>query len=359
MIETYEEINRKLKNSVNVCVQFYKNNPEKLKEMIAKQRRGDISLIETNRKNRLIQWKNRLHEIQKQYSSRDFLEGEIGTIDDIDQMDGITNLALLALCANRITKFPKAKNQENKRKDRTKSNFYTIKNEAMSSLLASILVLSEASEEYQEFFSYGNRIDEKGNSTLTIDLPYFGQISLHYGSNDIKELIINTAKAKARSILERKCELGQIEKEEMEKIEISNDTILPQYTGRLYEYDAGFPLENEIDLDYYRQEIGIKNKLPEDINKEDIKNFYCYPGLNDREKNYLAIKSGFSKRQMEELLLWMDPLSDINAQRKGLNAIDARKLGKECMKEISAEERKSVNATIARRRENDKNIYRG
>lgn len=362
MIETYEKINKDLKNAVNHCIQFYSQNPEELNRMLTAQQNGNWALDLENRENRLIQWNHRLREIKKQYSSRDWLTGELGTIEEIDQIDGITNLALLAVCANRIAKFPHGETIGEQKRTR---NAYRIKSDSISSLLASLFVLNETSEEFHDFFSYGNRLDEQENDTFILDLPYFGQICLHYGSPKKKEAVLYDACQKAHGILKRKCELDQISQEDLAKIQITNDKILPQYTGKLYEYSAGFPLEKEINIDRFREELGLNNVLPEEITQKHIEKMSKYPVLNHREKNYMAIKLGFSKRQIEELLLYIDPFSEINKLRVGLRTQDkssqglvARKIGQSSLKETTVEERKIVQNTLERGIANDTSLYK-
>ena len=87
-----------------------------------------------------------------------------------------------------------------------------------------------------------------------------------------KDAILKRAQETAKSILEKKVELGQITEKQLQKIttELEMKGILPQYEGKLYEYVGAMPIEYiGENIKKYRKIIG--NKLPEDISSEDIK----------------------------------------------------------------------------------------
>ena len=67
-------------------------------------------------------------------------------------------------------------------------------------------------------FYYGHRIDNYGNDTLVIDLPVYGQISVHFGSKSNMEQVLHIAKQSAQKIMQRKLELGQISQKEYEEL---------------------------------------------------------------------------------------------------------------------------------------------
>ncbi len=354
--ETYEEIAQALNITINTCLNYYKNNPEELNSLLSKKRKGSKG----NGINHFVDLSLDLNTIKQQYMRYKCIYGEIGTVNEKQQFNGIINMSLLAMCANKITKLND--NHLSKSVLRSaqvmigldkgkKTNFYVVKQKALSTLLASILVLSETSKDYRNFFCYGNYKDENEEEGFIIDLPYYGQIALHYGNN--KENIISMSKLKAKSILKRKCELGQISQKDIEEIEISDDKILPQYTGKLYEYVGGFPIKNDIDAkEYLKEKCNIK---PNNMTLERIKHLVGYRKINDREKYFLLVKRGSSKNELESFLSEVE-LTQEKKRKKDF----AKEIGKKCQEEVSVNERQIVDdmlKNVDKGRNKDENIH--
>ena len=274
--------------------------------------------------------------IKDTYLKIDYLEGKLGIVDATDQFDGITNMALLMLMSNRMSKHYKKK-IENENLPEEKYNAYH-KNEvcllrwkdmAMKDLIASLYILTKTDKEYENLMSYGYRKDNQNRDSFVLDLPFFGQICVHFG-NKMKYILMDAEKT-AESILEKKLELGQISEEKKEElINGIEQEILPNYTGKLYEYSATMPIEYEGRKNREVKEyLGLKEKLPEEINKRDISNLYSL-GLNAREIYYFAIKLGLPKRQLEYI---------VEIENSILNA---KIIGRKSLDSTTAEERKLV-----------------
>ena len=169
---------------------------------------------------------------------------------------------------------------------------YTWKHTALISVIASTYVLSKTSNDYKDFFSYGNRMDDEGKPTFVMDLPYIGQICVHFGWDEMKQTILDSAKKQAETILEQKVKLGQITERKYGKIisELDKEGILPEYKGKFYEYNTGIPIEYVGERFKKARKI-IDNKLPENIIKKDLNKLKTL-GFNDREIYYFCIKIG-------------------------------------------------------------------
>ena len=127
-------------------------------------------------------------------------------------------------------------------------------------------------------------------------------MSVHFGPDKLN--IIEEARSKAMSILERKKALGQINKDDLKRLieELKVSKILPKYEGKLYEYSSALPIEYIGPTAKRKaQEIGLDSKLPEEITKEDIQKM-AEIGLNEREAYYLGIKLGCPKEQLKEVI---------------------------------------------------------
>ena len=297
MIATYKDIHRKLNKFTDSYLKGKKD--AHIKQFINNQKYDKRTGFE----NKVIPVVG-IDEIRDSYIEEYSEPDEIGTIDPCDQEYEIKYIALLALMSNRLSKAFKQilENQEldkdtKEKIEDSKDKAYAAKDEAMSYLISSIYVLEKTGgDEYKDKFCYGNEInnrnDEDAENSFLIDIPFLSQISLHYGKDENKEDIINNAKAQVKSILNRKIELGQIDKQEVEKIisEMETDGVNHDYEGVGYEYVGGLPTEDlSYELEEKRKEMGLANVLPEDIGIEEIKKI-SRSGLNAREMHYLAVK---------------------------------------------------------------------
>lgn len=312
-LDTYEKIFRKLKECFDISFGNERKagliSMDEVKKLIYMRRKADTRnhLPE----NALIEIPENLFEaLQKTYISRDssYVSGPIGCAETPDeQLDGITNMALLMYLSNHLAKqFKfKAHNEENRekrelfnKKERTLLNFKDI---SLIDIIASTYVLSKTSEEFEDYFSYGNRTDNENQPTFVIDLPYIGQLCVHFGWDENKDSIMQNAKDTAKAILEKKLELGQITEKQLQEItsELEEKGVLPEYEGKLYEYVGAMPIEYIGEKTKNCRRI-IGNKLPENINSEDIQKLYKY-GLNQRELYYFFIKMGAPKSLLNEV----------------------------------------------------------
>lgn len=351
-LENYRLINERL----IVCIDYYLSIVEnkKIHSLFVDSK----NRCERNYKNRLIATSTKKN-IGQEY--RSLLLGvnwnrKIGTVGIEEQFDGITAMTILMLLTNRVAKEYQFQIENNPELLSYKKEFYRKriesmyywKNEAVSELLASIYVLKETIHEnqtnidYTDFFSYGHGIDTEINplakDVLVIDLPYYGQIGIHFGNEQTMERDIRRAKGKAKAILKTKELLGQISEQETREIiqKIDDDTIFPKYTGIFYEYNSTLPT-NYISSKIKRiRDNELKGKVPEDITVADIKSLYYNCNLNSREIRYLAIKLGFTKTQLD----WLDEIIKKEEQR---NELDIRELGKKAIEATNAEERRRIN----------------
>lgn len=305
-ITRYEDIHKNLEEITTA----YLNKEESLKDFILEQREKNKAGF----KNSLIEVPEAdiKYTLKKEYISNvSNVTGELGTISPEKQAHEIKNMALLTLMSNRLSKYYKYEVENNKSLDDETKEEYTkekrslllIKDNATSDLIASLYVLEKTGgKKYSNFFSYGNRKDDNGKDTFTIDLPYVGQISVHFGNK--KEFILEDAKNKATSILERKKELGQIKESKFNELTttLEVDNILPNYTGKLFEYVSALPIEY---IGPHTREkinrLSLEGKNSKQIKTEDIERI-SRSGLNVREAYYLAIKLGFSKDKLEEVI---------------------------------------------------------
>lgn len=305
-ITKYEDIHKDLEDITTT----YLSKEGNLKDFILEQREKNKSGL----KNSLIEVPETdiKYTLKKEYISNvSNVTGELGTISSEEQAHEIKNMALLTLMSNRLSKYYKYEVENNKSLDDKTKEEYTkekrrlllSKDTATSDLIASLYVLEKTGgKKYSKFFSYGNRKDDNGKDTFTIDLPYVGQISVHFGNK--KEFILEDAKNKATSILERKKELGQIKESKFNELsdKLDVDSILPEYTGKLFEYVSALPIEYiGPNTKEKVSRLSLDNKSPKQIKTEDIERI-SRSGLNVREAYYLAIKLGFSKDKLEEVI---------------------------------------------------------
>lgn len=312
-IDKYEDTYRRLKKCFDIS--FGNKKKPGLIPMNEVKRLAYMRRKEDTRnglpENSLIEMPKDIYEaLEETYIGKDpsYVSGYIGCAETTEeQLDGITNMTLLVYLSNHLSKEYKSRARDEvnpERKKIFKDNerlLLTWKDISLSDLIASIYVLSKTSEEFNNYFSYGNRMDDQNQPTFVIDLPYIGQICVHFGWEEKKNLIVQRAQNAVKSILQKKLELGQITQEQYEKIkkELDKDSILPEYEGKLFEFVGAMPIEYIGEkIKEYRKIIG--HKLPEDITSEDIKMMKKY-GLNQRELYYFFIKMGASKDLLNEI----------------------------------------------------------
>lgn len=312
-IDKYEDIYKRLKK----CFDISFGNGKKM---------GMIPMNEVRKwvmARRKEDWRNDLPEnslieipenlfgaLEDTYLSRDstYVSGFIGCAETPEeQLDGITNMALLMYLSNHLSKRFKTKacnEADPEKKDVYKKNEKTLlkwKDISLSDIIASTYVLSKTSKEYDNYFSYGNRLDDEQQSTFVMDLPYIGQLCVHFGWAENKKKILENAQTTVKTILEQKVKLGQITEEQLHTIlvELENNGVLSEYEGKLYEYVGSFPIEYiGKKTEEYRKVIG--RKLPENISSNDIEKLGKY-GLNQRELYYFFIKMGAPKHVLNEI----------------------------------------------------------
>lgn len=294
-------------------------------------------------------------ETKTSYLSRDYLEGEIGLIDGQDQYDGIFNIALYTLMANRLGKEYKKQYNENSNLDiatldsykKTYKSLMSEKDKGTTELIYSLFLYKETVSD-NDFF-YGHRIDDYGDSSFVFDLPVYGQICIHFGSKEKLEAIKYLAKQGMELALEKKLSLGQITEEQFNEIKnkADNEGILPTYTGKLYEYSSSMPLDYCGEkFERVQKDLKLSGKMITDINDEDIKTISENRKYNSRELYYFAIKSDFSKSQLEKLSGYLQERDTIiknnNKYSDKSPTVNVSLLGKEVISNTSAEERKIV-----------------
>lgn len=348
----YEDIFARFSKIQNQYLKLYGTN--KLYKFILKQQK----VIDSGFENHLIENDftpdELASEIKNSYLSRDYLEGEIGLIDGQDQYDGIFNIALYMFMSNRLGKIYKNELDKNSSLDKNAQdlfknkykNLMLEKDSATAKLIYSLFIYKET-ENNNDFF-YGYRTDDYGDSTFVIDLPVYGQISVHFGSEESLENIKYIARQNINQILEKKLELGQITAEQFSEIEskADNEGILPEYTGKLYEYSSSMPLDYCGEkFEMAQKDLKLDGKMISDITDEDIKTISENKKYNSRELYYFAIKSDFSKSQLEKLSKYLQERDKITVKHNTTDKskfINVASIGKTSIKATSAEERKAV-----------------
>ena len=313
ILDKYEEIYGRLDACFKIGFGTEKKagiiSMEKVKKMIESRIKPDYR--NNLPQNTLIETPDDLYsELKNTYTSRDgeIVSGIIGCADTPEeQLDGITNMALLIYLSNFLSKECKSKfvkEQDPNRKKRIKEVerlLYEWKDIGLTDIIASTYVLSKTSTEYNNYFSYGSSLDEDNQPIYIMDLPYIGQICVHFGWEERKSTIEENAQESVRTILEEKLKLGQITKEQLEEItsDMYKEGVLPEYEGRLYEYVGAMPIEY-IGKNIKKYRKMIDNKPPEKITSADLKKLKD-SGLNSRELYYLFIKIGASKELLCEI----------------------------------------------------------
>ncbi len=291
-----------------------------------------------------------VNEIRSSYLGRDYLEGEIGLVDGQDQYDGIFNTTLYMLMSNRLGKLYKGALNKTSNHDKDIKNSYKTlmnsKNDAIVKLIYSLFIYKET--ETDNDFYYGHSIDNNGKDRLIIDLPVYGQISVHFGSKENLENIKYIAKQNIDLILKRKLELGQITEEQFNEIKSKADSegIFPKYTGKLYEYSSAIPLDYCGEkFKMAQKDLKLSGKMVSDISDDDIERISANNKYNSRELYYFAIKSDFSKQQLEKLsslLQKRDKKILQTSKKKNHSQLDPKRIGRKAVSLTSAEERQIV-----------------
>ena len=382
-IVTYEEIDKDLKNVVNEYIKLLNDRINKqrdpynyrsqetevhdfLKEFILNERKASK---EDRLENRLIEvptGTNLEKYFRQSYCEKaEWLSGELCCTNDNTQLDEISCLSLLMLLSNRIQKEKKIQNiskSEPWSQQKNQKEYYK-KNEALTNLIASLYVISKTEDGYGEYFSYGEFQDNNQKYAFVIDLPYYGQISVHFGNARNHDVDLEQSRDKAKSILKRKAELGLINGQTRDKLinelDNNNSSVIPKYTGRLYEFASGIPFEfagNRVKNTIKR--LGFSTFDPEKMNHDDMLKICQSHELNDRERYYLAIKMGFPKYKLEELLSCMKGVRQ--KQQNQQAKLDTKKIGSAMLSETTPEERLKIKETEKREigKEND-SIYKG
>lgn len=291
-----------------------------------------------------------VEEIKKSYLQREYINGEIGLTDKQTQYDGIITTALYMLMSNRLGKIYKKEmdtntNLDEDTKNKYKQNYKQLmakKTDATIKLIYSLFIYEQT--ENNNDFLYGLKYDNaKKIFTLVIDLPTYGQISVHIPS---MPTVAHIAKQNIDLVLEKKLQLGQITENQFSKL--TNESSLfcekmPLYQGSFYEYCSAIP------IDFCGKNLQTAQKdlnLPNEISDEDIKNLSQNEQYNSRELYYFAIKNNFSKNHLKLLsnhlrtrdIEYKNKLS----QQKTEKSLDVKSIGHTAIKLTTAEERKQV-----------------
>lgn len=362
----YEDTFKKLTKSLNEYLKV--SDGRKIKNFSFNQKTLNTDGFE----NRLIETglnpNELLDEIKDSYLRRDYLEGEIGTIDGEEQYDGIFNMTLYMLISNRLAKHYayEIKNNSNldvstkEMYDKKIKYFMSEKRSALTELISSLYIYKET-ENDNDFF-YGHFLDINDADAFVIDLPAYGQIAVHFGSNSNLEHVQHLALQNVQLILKRKLEQGQITKNQYNEImQKSNNTgILPEYSGKLYEHSSAIPLDYQ-GRNFVRtqKDLCLSKKLITDYDTSDIERISRNKIYNSRELYYWAIRSDFSKQQLEKLSALLQE-RDAKALNNSSNArlkhrqidlassesisklIDSKSMGRKAVSETTASERKVV-----------------
>lgn len=229
----YEDVYNELESSVNEYLRL--TTEDNLTKFIKRKQSGALDNSGNYFRNRFahIPDGSVAKAIKEAYLTGNDTEGIITTGDPEEQEIGIEQIALLTLMSNRLAK--ECTGQK-------KQQYYLKKDEAMKNLIASLYIIDKTGgEDYEEKYSYGIGEDKDGYEALYMDLPYIGQFAVHFGHK--KDSIMKSAKNTAKSLLEKKQELGEISQEKLEELKEDLQTnILPEYTGYFFESVAAIPI---------------------------------------------------------------------------------------------------------------------
>lgn len=354
-LTTYEDIFARFETILNEYLELFSG--KRIKNFNLSQKSNNYDGF----KNRLIENglspKELICEIKDSYLRRDYLSGKIGTVDGDEQYDGIFNTALLMLMSNRLWKYYEHELRKNKNLDNSQKLLYEKKiehatfekNRATTQLIYSLFIYKETVNS-NDFF-YGHRLDFKNKSTLVIDLPVYGQISTHFGSKDTLELIKYQASKNINNILQCKLDLGQITKEKYDELKskVNAGDILPEYSGKLYEYVSAIPLDYQGEnFKKAQDDLKLSKKLITEYTNDDIERISKNRKYNSRELYYWAVKSDFTKEQLENLSHYLQERDAKDFEKKAnkkssySRRFNSKYNGKKAVALTTAEERKQV-----------------
>lgn len=275
--------------------------------------------------------------IEKTYIPKTTLRGIIGTGKIEEQDVAIKQLALEMIVENQLA---------HKETDKNKSKYhFQRKDRAIEELMAALYIRENTcGEEQKDKYLYGIIYNEEENKDVfCIDLPTVGQIGVHYGSAAKRDAIIRNAERKAKSILEKKCELGEINPEKLEELKKDvEDNILPEYTGYYFERLSAMPIP------YIN------------IDKEKVKQCIKEGRQNLRELYTLEIVGDWGKKELQSIAKRMrDGVENREHKNdtvaKDRKSVDTDAIGKSCLNQTSVEERRAVDKHEKDRKEIKKN----
>ena len=339
-LSTYEEVYNRLKNTLE---EFLSNNTNNyIQNLYLKSKNMNFDTLENHLIETGLKPKQLVRKIKKSYLQRNSLKGIIGTLDGKEQYDGIINIALYMLMSNRLAKFYKYKILNNPYLDKYTKTLYNEKyktyidqkRDALIKLVYSLFIYKETVN--NDTFFYGHSFDTDGNDTFIIDLPSYSQIGVHFGSETRLRSIKYLAKKNIKLILQEKLQLKQISQREYNKImsKLGEGDILPEYTGKFYEKAALFPIDELGRTFQLAQRIlQLNEKTVDEINNDDIKKMSQNGCFNNRELHYFAVKSSFSKSQLEMLSKHL---------KEKDKYITVKSLGEEAKSLTTAQERQQV-----------------
>lgn len=240
-------------------------------------------------------------ELENTYTSNVSYEGKKEGIMGCSLFSGtyqeeICNMASLMYLANIASKQYKKKKENEKDKEKRKllnkeeKKCYQWKHNALTDIIASTFIYKELFEDCKDTLSYGYRDDDDGNPSFVIDVPIRGQLCVHFGWEENKNMILKNATEIVESVVEKRLNDKTITEEEGKRLlgNLKKEGILPEYEGKLYEYVGATPIE------YYGDEVSkyhkmINEKIGEDITSRDLEILY-FNGINERELHYLLVK---------------------------------------------------------------------
>ena len=264
-----------------------------------------------------------------------------------------------------------------------------LKNIAFCTLCACLNVLNynNVNNNRRLDINYGMIIDpsqEYAKDAFVIDVPLFGQMCIHLGSECNLKRNIQTINKKTRSILEHQIErqlneqrqeriknkideglseeeaILQVESEIKDELKEAKQDIkskfaddascIPEYQGKLFETSSAIPLRMRKD-DPRIQDIKSVGSLPTKSNVEKLLNMKDENGeflYNPRETHYLAVKFGWSKSAVQ----YADNLADHLHNKKstpelqdiqdGISEVQAIEICQSSVLSTTAEERQNV-----------------
>lgn len=354
-IDKYEDIFAKLETSLNEYLTL--NSGRNVKGFNLSQKGINTDGFENKLIESGLSPKELIAEIRDSYLRRDYLEGEVGTIDGEEQYDGIFNIALSMLISNRLAKWYKYEIEKKSNLDKTTKaeyeekikKFMSEKKQSAMQLMYSLFIYKETVND-NDFF-YGHSLDINDKDTFVIDLPVYGQISVHFGSAGYLDHIKHLASNNIKLILEKKLKLGQITKKEYNKLKnkVDDDEIFPEYTGKLYEHSSAIPIDYQgRNFKRAQKDLKLSKKMIVDYTEEDIERISKNKKYNSRELYFWAVKSDFSKKQLEQLSAYLQERDNIALSKipnKTIKkTIDVQSVGKKVVSSTTAEERKQVSS---------------